>query len=83
MDHTVAVPDGRSYPQVAATLGPTRTADWLCRSQEIDEVAVRADAHGGRLGWRQVGQPAPGGSDVAVFLGPGHPADLTACPASS
>lgn len=105
-------PGGRSYPLVAAALGPRRTADWLCGSQEIDEVAVRAEERGAglgaalvgevtrhapagaawlmtsvgaesavrfyrRLGWRQVGHPAPGGSGVAVFLGPDHPADLT------
>ncbi|MGW4923827.1 GNAT family N-acetyltransferase [Streptomyces parvulus] len=39
-------PTGRCYPQAAAGLGPTRTADWLCGALEIDELAVRAAARG-------------------------------------
>ncbi|OEV31309.1 acetyltransferase [Streptomyces nanshensis] len=29
-----------------------------------------------RLGWRQATHPAPSGRGAAVFLGPGHPAEL-------
>ncbi|MFF3935008.1 GNAT family N-acetyltransferase [Streptomyces phaeofaciens] len=39
-------PTDRCYPQVAAGLGPRRTVDWLCGAREIDELAVRPQAHG-------------------------------------
>ncbi len=39
-------PTDRCYPQAAAGLGPGHTADWLCGAREIDELAVRPDAHG-------------------------------------
>lgn len=39
-------PGDRCYPQVAAGLGPERTADWLVGALEIDELAVRPTARG-------------------------------------
>ncbi|WP_240649290.1 alanine--tRNA ligase [Streptomyces sp. Z26] len=39
-------PTGRCYPQAAASLGPRRTADWLCGAREIDELAVLPDHQG-------------------------------------
>lgn len=39
-------PTDRCYPQAAAGLGPERTAEWLCGSREVDELAVRSDARG-------------------------------------
>ncbi|WP_078662798.1 GNAT family N-acetyltransferase [Streptomyces bicolor] len=39
-------PSERCYPQAAASFGPKRTAEWLCDSREIDELAVRSDARG-------------------------------------
>ncbi|PWI44718.1 GNAT family N-acetyltransferase [Streptomyces sp. ICBB 8177] len=43
-------PGDRCYPQVAAALGPELTGSWLCGSQEVDELAVRAEARGRGLG---------------------------------
>ncbi|MET8115446.1 GNAT family N-acetyltransferase [Streptomyces prasinus] len=42
----VPLPTDRCYPQAAAGLGPTYTADWLCGALEIDELAVRTAARG-------------------------------------
>ncbi|MER7403695.1 GNAT family N-acetyltransferase [Streptomyces sp. NPDC000070] len=39
-------PTDRCYPQAAAGLGPEHTAEWLCGSREVDELAVRSDARG-------------------------------------
>ncbi|MEU0060857.1 GNAT family N-acetyltransferase, partial [Streptomyces sp. NPDC006334] len=39
-------PTDRCYPQAAASLGPKRTAQWLCGAREIDELAVHPAAHG-------------------------------------
>ncbi|MEV0255000.1 GNAT family N-acetyltransferase [Streptomyces sp. NPDC050732] len=102
------LPDTRSYPLVTAALG-ARAHDWLGGSLQVDELAVRPDAHGlgvgrallaavtrdapdgrcwlltgaratdavrfyRRVGWHQIAHPAPDSRDVAVFLGPEHPA---------
>ncbi|WP_329462303.1 GNAT family N-acetyltransferase [Streptomyces sp. NBC_01431] len=45
-------PSDRCYPQVSAALGPDRTADWLCGSREVDELAVAGRARGIGLGAR-------------------------------
>ncbi|MCF2533464.1 GNAT family N-acetyltransferase [Yinghuangia soli] len=45
-------PTERSYPQVAAGLGPDRTQALLCGSFEIDELAVRPQAQGSGLAAR-------------------------------
>lgn len=39
-------PTGRCYPQAATSLGPRRTADWLCGAREVDELAVLPDHQG-------------------------------------
>ncbi|MEV7341754.1 GNAT family N-acetyltransferase [Streptomyces sp. NPDC093544] len=39
-------PTDRCYPQAAAGLGSDQTASWLCGAREIEELAVRPDAHG-------------------------------------
>jgi GNAT superfamily N-acetyltransferase len=44
------LPSSRSYPQVAAALGPDRTVRWLCGAREVDELAVRPAARGLKLG---------------------------------
>ncbi|WP_224756470.1 GNAT family N-acetyltransferase [Streptomyces sp. col6] len=44
------LPSGRCYPRAAAALGPGRTAQWLCGSREVDELAVSADARGQGVG---------------------------------
>ncbi|MFF3644492.1 GNAT family N-acetyltransferase [Streptomyces sp. NPDC002564] len=58
------LPDSRSYPQVAAALGAARTEEWLHGARQIDELAVRPDAHGlgaGRALLAAVTRDAPDG----------------------
>ncbi|MFI6685733.1 hypothetical protein [Streptomyces sp. NPDC050485] len=53
-------PSDRCYPQVSAALGPDRTADWLCGSREVDELAVAGQARGIGLGaQRGCSTPSP------------------------
>nr|WP_203598740.1 GNAT family N-acetyltransferase [Streptomyces sp. SID7909] len=57
-------PSSRCYPQAAAALGPDRTAQWLCGSREVDELALSADARGQGVGaalLERVTVDAPGG----------------------
>ncbi|MFB6655288.1 GNAT family N-acetyltransferase [Streptomyces microflavus] len=57
-------PSGGCYPQAAAALGPDRTAQWLCGSREVDELAVSPDARGQGVGaalLERVTVDAPGG----------------------
>lgn len=57
-------PTDRCYPQVAAALGADRTAQWLCGSREVDELALSADARGQGVGAALLGAVtanAPGG----------------------
>ncbi|MEV1087109.1 GNAT family N-acetyltransferase [Streptomyces microflavus] len=57
-------PSDRCYPQAAAALGADRTAEWLCGSREVDELALAADARGQGVGaalLERVTVDAPGG----------------------
>ncbi|THA70011.1 GNAT family N-acetyltransferase [Streptomyces sp. A0958] len=43
-------PADRSYPRVAAALGTDRTAEWLCGSRQVDELALATAARGQGVG---------------------------------
>jgi len=61
-------PTDRCYPLAAAGLGPERTAQWLCDSREVDELAVRPSAQGTGLAARLLEAVTSGAPEGRCWL---------------